>query len=196
MNLEHELAVAGRVCGVDEVGRGALAGDVYAAAVCFHDYANIPEGIKDSKKLSANKRADLYAKIIACADVGVGIASVKEIDAINILQATMLAMQRAVTQLSQAPNFVLIDGTCAPNIPIPTKTLIKGDNLSISIAAASIVAKYLRDAHMRELDKIFPQYGFAKHVGYGTAQHLAAIKQYGATMLHRHSFKPMKNGHY
>jgi ribonuclease HII len=192
-NLAHELEISGLVCGVDEVGRGCLAGDVYAASVCFHDYTNIPSGIKDSKKLTANKRAELYKQIIACADVGVGVASVQEIDKINILQATMLAMQRAIDNLTHKPDFALIDGNKAPTLPIPAKCLIKGDNLSVSIAAASIVAKHLRDAYMQELDKIFPQYGFAKHVGYGTAQHLSSIKQYGATSLHRHSFKPIKN---
>ncbi len=191
-NLEHELAHTGLVCGVDEAGRGALAGDVYAASVCFHDYANIPTGINDSKKLTAVKREELYHKIIFCADVGVGVASSQEIDAINILQATMLAMQRAVAQLSHPPTFALIDGNKVPALAIPAKCLIKGDNLSISIAAASIVAKHLRDAHMRELDMIFPQYGFAQHAGYGTKAHMQALHIHGACAIHRHSFKPMR----
>ncbi len=176
------------VCGIDEAGRGPLAGPVCAAAVIL-DPKDPIEGLDDSKKLSEKKREELFAQIMDRAlSAGVGFASEKEIDEINILQATFLAMQRAVDALSVKPDFALIDGNRMPPLTIEGKTVIKGDSKSASIAAASIIAKVSRDRLMTELDTEFPQYGFAKHKGYPTKLHYEMIHQFGVSPVHRKSF--------
>ncbi len=178
--------------GVDEAGRGPLVGHVVAAAVILNPQRPIA-GLTDSKKLSEKQREQLalviYDQAIAWA---IGESTVAEIDTLNILQATLLAMQRAVLKLSIVPNQVLIDGNRAPLLPMPTLTIIKGDLLEPAISAASILAKTYRDAQMRELDQRYPQYGFAQHKGYATAAHLAALKQYGVLAEHRRSFAPVR----
>ena len=179
------------VCGVDEAGRGPWAGPVCAAAVIL-DQRHIPEGLNDSKKLTQTKREKLFPEIMASADVGVGLVSAQEIDQINILQATYVAMNRAVAALKSKPTLALIDGNRAPKLLCATQTIIGGDAKSLSIAAASIIAKVTRDRLMVELDKTFPAYGFARHKGYGTAAHHAALKQYGACPEHRMSFAPIR----
>ncbi len=175
-------------CGVDEAGRGPLAGDVYAAAVIL-DPENPIEGLNDSKKLSAKKREALYDEIrekaVSCC---VATASVEEIDSLNILQATFLAMRRAVEGLSTLPSFALIDGDKNPNVSVPSRCLVKGDATSASIAAASILAKVERDRYMEELDRRYPQYQFAKHKGYGTKLHYEMLDAYGASPVHRMTF--------
>lgn len=176
------------VCGIDEAGRGPLAGPVYAAAVVFPKEIEIP-GINDSKKLSEKKREELFAVIQEKAlCYGIASASEKEIDAINILQATFLAMRRAVEQLRIVPDLLLVDGNQDPKIGIETRTIVKGDAKSISIAAASILAKVSRDRYMVELDKQYPQYLFAKHKGYPTKLHYEMTQQYGISEVHRKSF--------
>jgi ribonuclease HII len=176
---------------VDEAGRGPLAGPVVAAAVVL-DPDCIPEGIDDSKALTAAKRARLCEELLACAKVGVGIASVEEIDRLNILWATMLAMTRAVAALGFAPGFVLVDGRDLPEIACPGEAIVKGDSLSLSIAAASIVAKVARDRQMRRLATLYPHYGFETNAGYGTREHLAALEAHGPTPFHRMSFAPLR----
>jgi len=178
------------VCGVDEAGRGPWAGPVCAAAVILDEH-NIPAGLNDSKKLSEARRELLYPEIMAQADVGVGLVSAQEIDEINILQATYLAMQRAVAGLKMRPTLALIDGNRAPKLSCATQTIIGGDTKSLSIAAASIIAKVTRDRLMVELHNTFPAYGFAKHKGYGTAVHAATLAQHGPCTEHRKSFKPI-----
>lgn len=176
------------VCGVDEAGRGPLAGPVFAAAVILPQGLVI-EGIDDSKKLSEKKREALYCEIKSLAlAFNVAFATEKEIDEVNILNATFLAMKRAVDGLILQPNLVLIDGNRAPDIGLPTKTIIKGDSLSVSIAAASILAKVERDRLMKKLSEKYPSYGFEKHKGYGTKLHVEAIKKYGPAEIHRKSF--------
>lgn len=185
-NAPREYTIAG----VDEVGRGCLAGAVYAAAVVLPDGHSIP-GLRDSKQLSAGRREKLAEIIRACA-VGwsVGQASVQEIDALNILQATLLAMARAVRALPIRPDQVLIDGSHCPDIDIPTRSIIGGDGREPTIMAASILAKVTRDSAMTHLDAQFPGYAFAKNKGYGTAAHLHALKILGPTIHHRMSFSP------
>ncbi len=178
------------ICGIDEAGRGPWAGPVSAAAVIL-DRGNIPEGLNDSKKLTEAKREALYPQIMATADVGLGLVSAQEIDEINILQATYLAMQRAIANLKSKPTLALIDGNRAPKLFCATQTIIGGDAKSLSIAAASIIAKVTRDRIMLELDQQFPHYGFAKHKGYGTAAHATALAQHGPCTEHRRSFKPI-----
>ncbi len=183
----------GLVAGVDEAGRGPLAGPVIAAAVILHK-SRIPEGLDDSKKLSAKARDAAYACIRESAiAVGVGEASVDEIDLLNIRQATHLAMARAVRALAPAPAFVLVDGNDAPALPCPCETIVGGDGRSLSIAAASIVAKVTRDRLMAALHAEHPVYGWASNKGYGTADHLSALKRHGATPHHRRSFAPIHN---
>lgn len=178
-------------CGVDEAGRGPLAGPVYAAAVILDPSKPIHD-LKDSKQLSATKRERLYDEIISKAlAYAVASSSVEEIDNLNILQATLLAMQRAVAQLKIQPTEVLIDGNKAPQLNIPTQTIIQGDRKVAQISAASILAKVMRDRLMVDLDHLYPQYGFAKHKGYGTKIHIQAIEQYGALDIHRKSFAPL-----
>lgn len=175
-------------CGVDEAGRGPLAGDVYAAAVILRPDALIA-GLNDSKKITEARREDMVPEIKEKALAwAIASATVEEIERMNILQAAMLAMQRAVEQLSVAPALALIDGNRAPALQIPVQTLIGGDAKSASIAAASVLAKTARDASLRELDEQYPMYGFAKHKGYGTKAHYEAIRQYGLCPAHRPSF--------
>jgi ribonuclease HII len=178
------------VCGIDEAGRGPWAGPVFAAAVIL-DPHNIPAGLNDSKKLSEVKREKLFALIRASADVGVGEASPEEIDRLNILQANHLAMRRAVEALQQRPTLALVDGNRAPPLAIRVQTIVKGDALSLSIAAASIIAKVSRDRLMEALDAAYPGYGFAQHKGYGTAAHASALKRLGPCLAHRKSFAPV-----
>ena len=177
------------VCGVDEAGRGSLAGPVCAAAVILPPDLEI-EGLNDSKKLTDKRRRALYDVITDQAIAyGIAFASEQEIDEINILQATFLAMRRAVEQLAIKPDLALVDGNREPYFgAIPVKTIIKGDSLSANIAAASILAKVTRDRYMEEQDKIYPQYGFALHKGYGTQAHYAALREFGACPLHRRTF--------
>ena len=178
------------VAGVDEVGRGCLAGAVVAAA-CILDLSKpLPEGLNDSKKLSEKKRLKLDEEIRACSIAfAVGQVEAEEIDCINILQATKKAMRLAIENLDPQPDYLLIDALQIKEINTPQKGIIKGDAISASIAAASIIAKTYRDNLMRESDKLYPQYGFARHVGYGTKTHFAALKQHGACPLHRKSFR-------
>ncbi|MCD2323441.1 ribonuclease HII [Sphingomonas sp. IC-56] len=180
----------GLVAGVDEAGRGPLAGPVVAAAVVL-DPKCIPEGIDDSKVLTAARRADLCAQLLACAKVGVGIASVEEIDTINIFWATMLAMQRAVDALGFRPAFVLVDGNRCPNWEHQSQAVVSGDALCLSIAAASIVAKHRRDCIMTELDALHPGYGWKANKGYGAKVHQEALRALGPTPHHRRSFAPV-----
>lgn len=176
------------VCGVDEAGRGPLAGPVYAAAVILPQNFMI-DGLNDSKKLSAKKREFLYNEIIKNAKAfSIAYASETEIDDINILNATFLAMKRAIEGLNLKPDLALIDGNCAPKLNIPTKTIVKGDSLSASISAASILAKVTRDRLMVKLSNEYSQYSFEKHKGYGTKLHVEAIKKYGPSIIHRKSF--------
>ena len=190
--FEYELA-SGRaiICGVDEAGRGPWAGPVCAAAVIL-DARNIPAGLNDSKKLTEGKRERLYPEIIAAADVGVGLVSAAEIDEINILQATYLAMNRAVAVLKSKPSLALIDGNRAPKLFCVTQMIIGGDAKSLSIAAASIIAKVTRDRLMIEMDAAYPAYCFARHKGYGTAFHAAALAKHGPCTEHRKSFAPIR----
>ena len=180
------------IAGVDEAGRGPWAGPVVAAAVVLDPNA-IPAGIADSKKLTAERRDALFDEIFAAAQVGIAFADAERIDRDNILAATMWAMQRAVAGLEPRPSLVLVDGNRAPALDCAIETIIKGDALSLSIAAASIVAKVSRDRMMARLDAQYPGYGFAQHKGYGTAQHSAALARYGVTPLHRRSFKPVRD---
>lgn len=176
------------ICGVDEAGRGPLAGPVCAAAVILPKYLEIP-GLTDSKKLTDKKRRELFPLIQEQAVAyGIGLASQEEIDEINILQATFLAMERALSQLDVRPDMVLIDGNRERDFGVPVQTVIKGDSLSANIAAASILAKVTRDNLMVELAKQYPQYGFEIHKGYGTKAHYEALRQYGASPIHRRSF--------
>ena len=176
------------ICGVDEAGRGPLAGDVYAAAVIF-DEDTVIDGINDSKKLSEKKREVLFDEITEKAKAYcIATASIEEIEQLNILNAAMLAMKRAVEGLKIKPQLALIDGNKSPDIDIPTETVIKGDAKSQSIAAASILAKVARDRYMKELNKKYPQYQFSKHKGYGTKLHYEMIGKYGISPVHRPSF--------
>lgn len=175
-------------CGVDEAGRGPLAGDVYAAAVVLRPDTVIP-GLDDSKKLSEKRREALYDVIIAEAeDYCIAAASIAEIETLNILEAAMLAMTRAVSGLDVAVGCALIDGNRVPRMNLPAQPVIKGDATSASIAAASVLAKVARDRYMLELDAQYPQYGFRQHKGYGTKAHYEAIRQYGISPVHRPSF--------
>lgn len=181
------------IAGVDEVGRGPLVGAVVTAAVILDPTKPIP-GLADSKKLSEKRRNALYDLIIENAlDWNLGRAEPEEIDQLNILHATMLAMQRAVAGLTRVPDFVLIDGNRCPALPMPSQAVVKGDSLVAEISAASILAKVTRDREMAELDLLFPHYGFAQHKGYPTAFHLEKLAQHGATPHHRRSFAPVRN---
>lgn len=182
------------VCGVDEAGRGPLAGDVFAAAVIFDDDVII-EGINDSKKLSAKKREELYNEIKRKSRAYcIATASIQEIEEINILNAAILAMKRAVEGLGITPDIALIDGNKTPDLNCKAYSIVKGDATSQSIAAASILAKVARDRYMQELDKKYPQYQFAKHKGYATKLHYEMIEKYGISEVHRPSFlKKLRN---
>ena len=180
------------VAGVDEVGRGPLVGDVVTAAVIL-DPANPVEGLADSKKLSEKKRLALYGEIKAKALAwSIGRATPQEIDELNILHATMLAMQRAVQGLRLKPAKVLVDGNRCPALPMEARAVVKGDSLVAAISAASILAKVTRDAEMTELDSRHPEYGFARHKGYPTAEHLAILAERGPLPEYRQSFKPVR----
>ncbi|MCG8435456.1 MAG: ribonuclease HII [Gammaproteobacteria bacterium] len=180
------------MAGVDEVGRGPLAGPVVAAAVILNARKPI-EGLKDSKLLSEQKREQLSGEIKknACA-WALGVAEPREIDEINILQASLLAMRRAVEKLTMPPSFVLVDGNICPQLQIPVEAIVSGDQLIPEISAASIIAKVYRDDLMCEYDKDYPEYGFASHKGYPTPQHIKALQNHGACRIHRRSYAPVK----
>lgn len=176
------------ICGVDEAGRGPLAGPVCAAAVILPEHLELP-GLTDSKKLTDKKRRELFPQIQEQAIAyGIGFASEQEIDEMNILQASFLAMQRALDQLTVKPDLALIDGNREKDFGLPVKAVVKGDSLSANIAAASILAKVSRDNLMEELAKKYPQYGFEIHKGYGTKAHYAALREFGASPIHRTTF--------
>ena len=178
----------GVICGVDEAGRGPLAGPVCAAAVILPEHLEIP-GLNDSKKLSDKKRRELFPIIQEQAIAyGIAFASEKEIDEINILQATFLAMKRALAQLEGKVDFALIDGNRETDFGLPVMTVVKGDSRSANIAAASVLAKVTRDRYMEELAQKYPQYGFEVHKGYGTKAHYAALTEHGMCDAHRRSF--------
>ncbi|MGN0202933.1 MAG: ribonuclease HII [Coprococcus sp.] len=188
LRFEREYASCGVICGIDEAGRGPLAGPVVAAAVILDMNCPILY-VNDSKQLSEKKREALYDEIMEKAvSVGVGIASPETIDDINILQADYVAMREAVGKLTPQPEVLLNDAVTIPGLTARQVPIIKGDAKSLSIAAASIIAKVTRDRMMREYDVLFPEYGFAKNKGYGTAEHIAAIREYGPSPIHRRSF--------
>lgn len=198
-DLSYEIA-AGRddgvvIAGVDEVGRGPLAGPVIACAVILpHDLSRLPAGITDSKKLTAKKRAALAPLLRDICIYSLGEASVAEIDDVNILQATFLAMRRAIKGLTSQPGFVLIDGNQTPKgLHCPARTIVEGDAKCLSIAAASIIAKVARDGLMEQLDTQHPGYGWSSNAGYGSQQHIAALDALGVTPHHRRSFAPIRN---
>jgi ribonuclease HII len=181
----------GTVAGLDEVGRGPLAGPVVAAAVVL-DLKNVPDGLADSKMLTAAQREPLFEAILATAAVGIATLSHAEIDRINIRQATLTVMCRALAALPCRPDVALVDGDDPPNLPCPVETIIKGDAHVASIAAASIVAKVVRDRLMRRLGIVYPPYGFDSNVGYSTARHLTALASHGPCPFHRRSFAPVR----
>ena len=194
------LSTSAVIVGVDEVGRGPLAGPVTAAAVFFDRQKitlDLSTKIDDSKKIPQKKRATISKQIEDMAITGIGWASSGEIDQLNILEATMIAMQRAVLSLRKQiildPDYILIDGNRVPSFDFPSKAIVRGDEKSLSIAAASIVAKNKRDAFMTSISKLYPCYGWEKNAGYGTREHLAAIEREGITVHHRRSFKPITN---
>lgn len=198
-DLTHEIAAGWQdgkiICGVDEVGRGPLAGPVVAAAAILPAGGLPPElaaRIRDSKQLTARQRKALFPPLTACCRYAVAEASVAEIGQLNILWATMLAMQRAVAGLPVAPELALIDGNRCPALPCPAQAIVKGDAKSLSIAVAAIIAKVTRDRIMARLDQEFPGYGWTDNSGYGTAQHLEALQKMGATPWHRDSFAPVR----
>lgn len=194
-NLDHETKLlnqhGGPVAGIDEAGRGPWAGPVVAAAVVL-DTAHVPDGLNDSKKLTAPARAALFAQIMERAQVGVGIADVARIDNDNILQATLWAMGQACEALPAPPAAALIDGNRSPALPCPARTLIKADALSLSVAAASIIAKVTRDRIMEELAEAHPGYAWERNKGYGTRAHSDGLMRLGVTPHHRRSFKPVQ----
>jgi ribonuclease HII len=182
-----------RIAGIDEAGRGPLAGPVVAGA-CILPSPIYIQGINDSKLLSEEERERIYQELqLSGADIGIGVADVGEIDRHNILKATFLAMHRALSQLRQKPCSILVDGHLAPSFGIPTIPIVKGDSLSASIAAASILAKVTRDRMMKALALQYPQYGFQTHKGYATPEHLRALQQFGPCAIHRKSFEPVKS---
>lgn len=194
--LIHEQALlhdhGGPVAGIDEAGRGPWAGPVVAAAVILTP-GKTPDGLNDSKALSEAKRHSLFDQIMETATVGVGIADVARIDQDNILNATLWAMTQACCALEPEPAAALVDGNCCPNdLPCPARPLVKGDALSLSIAAASIIAKVTRDRIMRDLARAHPAYGWERNKGYGTREHSDALLQFGATRHHRQSFRPVQ----
>jgi ribonuclease HII len=190
-DLSLEAACGARlVAGVDEVGRGPWAGPVLAAAVIL-DWDRVPDGLDDSKKLTRIRRETLTRQIREAAHIGFGIVEVEDIDRLNILEASMEAMRRAVAALPMAPAHVLVDGNRLPGLALPATAVVKGDGLSASIAAASIVAKVARDRLMAELAGDFPNYGWERNAGYGTAEHRAGLRTHGLTPHHRRSFAPI-----
>ncbi|MDH4164175.1 MAG: ribonuclease HII [Nitrospirota bacterium] len=196
LSFERAVRASGalRIAGLDEAGRGPLAGPVVAAAVVLPEGCLI-DGVNDSKKLTERQRERLYDVIRAKAVAhGIGLVDERTIDEINILQAALLAMERAVAAIVPPPDYLLIDGNCVlKRLTIPQKAIIKGDSLSHSIAAASILAKVTRDRMMNELHERFPAYNFRKHKGYGTAEHLASIREHGPCEAHRRSFRPISS---
>ncbi|MFH1879138.1 MAG: ribonuclease HII [Candidatus Omnitrophota bacterium] len=180
------------VAGIDEAGRGPLAGPVVASAVIVRDTA-FDERIDDSKKMTQKMRERAFLEILEKCDVGIGIAGVEEIDGLNIFNATLLAMKRAIFELKSIPDHLLIDGKMRIPVDQPQVFLIKGESVSVSIACASIIAKVYRDSLMTDLDTMYPQYGFAKHKGYGTREHMDAIRKNGLCPIHRQSFGPFGN---
>lgn len=201
--LENDLAAlrsgVSRLAGVDEAGRGPLAGPVVAAAVVFappllQDTPEALRGLNDSKQLSAARREELFAALNATGGVEIGVSVVEagEIDRLNILRATHVAMARALSALDPLPELALVDGLPVQGLPCPSENLVKGDSRSFSIAAASVIAKVTRDHLMLELDRTFPGYGFAKHKGYGTREHLDALDRLGPCPAHRRSFAPVR----
>lgn len=191
-DFHNEAMLGGRVAGIDEAGRGPWAGPVVAAAVIL-DPALLPDGLNDSKVLSRNKRERLIGPIMENAQVGVGQASVEEIDQLNILQASLLAMRRAVGALPTVPDACLVDGNRDPCLGIPTRLLVKGDAISLSIAAASIVAKVTRDRIMSDLALTYPAYGWEQNAGYGVPAHRDALQLVGISPHHRKSFAPIRH---
>ena len=193
-DLSREISLGGRVAGIDEAGRGPWAGPVVAAAVVLNQ-SKMPDelrfGIKDSKVISSAKRERLFSLLRLHTEIGVGRAEVTEIDETNILNATFMAMRRALQALSISVDIALVDGNQAPNLPCKVETLVKGDALSLSIAAASIVAKVHRDREMAMLAKTFPGYGWEKNAGYGTKEHREALARIGVTPHHRKTFSPV-----
>ena len=188
--LENEIYAGGvkRLCGVDEAGRGPLAGPVCAAAVILPQNCEI-EGLNDSKKLTEKKREELFDVICASAvSYGIAFATVEEIEEYNILGATFMAMNRAIARLDRVPELALIDGNRNTGIQIPSRCVIGGDGKCADIAAASVLAKVTRDRYMRQMAELYPQYGFEKHKGYGTKAHYEAIRAYGPSPIHRPSF--------
>lgn len=191
-NMGFDFAAQQLIAGVDEVGRGPLVGNVVTAAVIL-DPAKPIEGLADSKKLSEKKRELLYDEIVEKALAWcVASATPTEIDELNILHATMLAMQRAVLGLSIQPEYVYVDGNRCPELPYPSEPVVKGDSKIKEISAASILAKVVRDREMKALDARFPEYGFAKHKGYPTPAHFEALKKHGPLAEHRRSFRPVR----
>ena len=178
------------IAGIDEAGRGPWAGPVVSAAVIL-DYKNIPEGLNDSKKLSEKKRLSLYSSIYKLHKVGVGYSNIEEIDTLNILKATFLSMNRAIKDLNSNIDFILVDGNLDPGFSYKTNCIVKGDSISASIAAASIIAKVTRDNLMLRIDKEFPDYNWKKNKGYGTSEHRNALKMYGPCKYHRKTFSPI-----
>lgn len=177
---------------MDEAGRGPLAGPVVASAVIVRDFS-FSSVVNDSKKMSAKARESAYEEILAKCVVGVGIIDCQRIDQIDIFQATLRAMEEAVMKLGEIPNIILIDGPKTPNLPFKQVPIVDGDAISFSIACASVVAKVTRDRMMEYYAKEFPQYGFEKHKGYGTRDHMEAIKKHGPCKIHRRSFEPVKS---
>jgi ribonuclease HII len=193
-DLELERAAGGLVAGVDEAGRGPWAGPVVAAAVILErGGVGLLDGIEESKRLTRARRAELFTVLKGSARLGIGAASVPEIDRLNILQATLLAMARAIRALGVTPDLALIDGPHAPDLPCPVRTVVRGDAASLSIAAASIVAKVTRDEVMARLARRHPGFGWERNAGYGTPQHQAALARLGPTPHHRRSFAPIIN---
>ena len=192
-NLELELSPL-RVCGVDEAGRGPWAGPLVASALIFPNEKAIPQGLNDSKKLSRTAREKLYEALTASdAQYGIGIATPEEIDSLNIWGATQLAMRRAIAALPIAPEFALVDGKIKPSgFPCESRPIIGGDGISLSIAAASILAKVTRDRMMDAFAHEYPAYGFDKHAGYGTKQHQEALATHGVCPIHRTSYAPIR----
>ncbi len=202
LRYEQECWAGGfsRVAGVDEAGRGPLAGPVVAAAFVFSEaaaesaFGGLLARLTDSKQLSASQRDAFFAILnrFPQTEVGIGIGTVEEIDRLNILKATHLAMHRAVMALPAPPERILVDGRPVPGFTVPARAIVRGDSLSFSIAAASVIAKVTRDRIMLELDALYPQYGFAQHKGYGTALHMQALFEFGPVPAHRLSFRPVR----
>ena len=194
--LQHDKSFLDKgyssLAGVDEAGRGPLAGPVVASAVIVRDFS-FSSRIDDSKKMTAEARATAYEEVLEKGLVGIGVVEAQTIDELNILQATLRAMEEAVMKLKEAPGCILIDGNKTPKLPFKQFAIVNGDALSFSIACASIVAKVTRDRMMDYYDELYPEYGFSSHKGYGTEAHLGALKKYGPCRIHRRSFEPVKS---